>query len=194
MISNEMSDKSDFVIKADRRVARTRRAILSAFNDLVLSRDFDSIRIPDILEAADVARSTFYQHFKSKDDLLCTVMAPILAPLARAGSQRCPSPHLLHIAQHIWDNRRLGPVIFAGSTRAAVVRHLAREIEPLIAPGLSTASLPMAYVANVIAHWQIASLDEWLSGRHRCDAQSWALALCRGTSGLTEALTGIARG
>jgi AcrR family transcriptional regulator len=174
----------------DRRVRRTRRAIEMAFNNLVFTRDFDDIRIPDILSAADVARSTFYQHFKSKDDLLCSVMAPILGPLAQAGSQREPSQHLLFVAQHLWENRRLGRAVFTGTTRVAIVRQLTREIELLLVAAGSAPSLPIAYVASVIAQWEIASLEEWLSGRHRCDANAWALALCRGTYGLTRALTG----
>jgi AcrR family transcriptional regulator len=183
--------KSDSLAVGDRRTLRTRKAIQSAFNALVLTREFDSIRIPDILSAADVARSTFYQHFNSKDDLLCAVMAPILQPLARAGCEAEPSQHLLHVAKHIWENRRLGRAIFVGSTRAAIVRHLAREIEPLLQQVSPATSLPIAYIASVLAQWEIASLEEWLSGRHRCDARSWALALCHGTRGLTRALTGI---
>lgn len=188
-----MIKKSDSVNVSDRRTLRTRKAIQSAFNTLVLTREFDSIRIPDILSAADVARSTFYQHFSSKDDLLCAVMAPILQPLARAGSEAEPSQHLLHVAEHIWENRRLGRAIFVGSTRVAIVRHLARQIEPLLQQASPATSLPVAYIASVVAQWEIATLEEWLSGRHRCDARSWALALCHGTRGLTSALTGIPR-
>lgn len=188
-----MIEKSGVAKRSDRRTLRTRRAIQSAFNTLVMTQEFDSIRIPDILNAADVARSTFYQHFTSKDDLLCAVMAPILQPLARAGSQADPSPHLLHVAEHIWENRRLGRAIFVGSTRAAIVRHLAREIEPALQQANPATGLPIAYIASVLAQWEIASLEEWLSGRHRCDARSWALALCHGTRGLAAALTGIPR-
>jgi len=188
-----MEEKSDWADSGDRRVHRTRRAILSAFNNLVFTREFDDIRIPDILEAADVARSTFYQYFRSKDDLLCAAMAPILQPLARAGSQAEPSLHLLAVAEHIWQNRRLGRTVFVGSTRTAIERQLAREIEPMLAEAHPVTSLPIAYIASVLAQWEIASLHEWLGGRHRCDARSWALALCHGTRGLTSALTGIPR-
>lgn len=188
-----MGKKSDSIDDVDRRVRRTRQAILSAFNNLVFTREFDDIRIPDILEAADVARSTFYQYFRSKDDLLCAAMAPILQPLARAGSQTEPSPHLLAVAEHIWQNRRLGRAVFVGSTRTAIERQLAREIEPVLLEAQPVTSLPVAYIASVLAQWEIASLHEWLSGRHRCDARSWALALCHGTRGLASALVGIPR-
>lgn len=39
---------------------------------LVLERGYEAVSIKDIVERADVGRSTFYAHFSSKDDLLTT--------------------------------------------------------------------------------------------------------------------------
>jgi len=176
----------------DSRVRKTQHAICSAFNQLVLTREFDLIRIEDILATAKVARSTFYQHFRSKDDVLCAVMgAHILEPLARAGLRKDPSAELLMVAEHVWDNRPLARQIFWGSTRTAIVRNLAAKVEGTLDGVLAASGLPNAYVASTVAQWQIASLEEWLMGRHRVDAKSWAEALCRGTRSLTAALTGF---
>lgn len=54
----------------DRRVARTRRTILAAFAELVQQRGYDTITVQDVILAADVGRSTFYQHFRCKEDLI----------------------------------------------------------------------------------------------------------------------------
>ena len=178
-------------VPRDRRVRKTRDAICSAFNKLVLSREFDSVRIEDILATAGVARSKFYQHFRSKDDVLCAVMgAHILEPLARAGLRNEPLPELLQLGEHVWENRRLARSIFWGSTRAAIVRNLAGKLEWVLQGTQPASGLPVAYVASTIAHWQIASLEQWLLGRHRLDARSWAQGLCRGTNSLMAALTG----
>jgi AcrR family transcriptional regulator len=179
----------------DSRVRKTQQAICQAFNQLVLTREFDLIRIEDILATAKVARSTFYQHFRSKDDVLCAVMgAHILEPLAHAGLRKDPSAELLAVAEHIWENRRLARSIFWGSTRTAIVRNLAAKVEGTLDGALAASGLPSAYVASTMAHWQIASLEEWLTGRHRFDATSWAQALCRGTRSLTAALAGLEAG
>jgi len=157
----------------------------------MFSREFDAIRIEDILTGANVARSTFYQHFRSKDDVLCAVMGiHILEPLARAGLRPEPAPELLQLAHHVWENRRLARSIFWGSTRTAIVRNLAGKVEHQLAGAQPTSGLPIAFVASTIAQWQIASLEEWLMGRHRFDSEDWARALCRGTRSLTSALTG----
>ena len=87
-------------------------------------------------------------------------------------------------------NRRLARSIFWGSTKAALVRNLASKIETAMANGQPASGLPVAYIASTVAHWQIASLEEWLMGRHRFDPKIWAESLCRGTISLTSALTG----
>jgi len=175
----------------DRRVLQTRHAINTAFSHLMFTQEFDSIRIEDILATAKVARSTFYHHYRGKDDVLCAVMGfHILDPLSRAGLQTEPSTELLNLAEHVWENRRLARSIFWGSTRAAIVRNLAGKIEQVLEGTPAPSGLPVSYVAGTIAHWQIASLEQWLLGRDRFDASSWARGLCRGTRSLTSALTG----
>lgn len=54
----------------DRRTRKTRDALYSAFISLIVERGYDAISVQDIIDAADVGRTTFYAHFKSKDELL----------------------------------------------------------------------------------------------------------------------------
>jgi AcrR family transcriptional regulator len=187
-ISNISGQMSDTAAARDRRASRTQEAIRSAFNHLVFTRQFDEIRIDDILEAADVARSTFYKHYSGKGELLCSVMEHILEPMARAGSAPVPSPELLAVAEHVSQNRRLAREIFWGSTRTAIVRDLARRVERGMAGIQPESGLPVTYIAGTVAQWQFASLEEWLLGRHRFEPQAWAEALCRGSASLTSAL------
>jgi AcrR family transcriptional regulator len=55
--------------KMDARVRRTRDALGDALVELMQQKPFDDITIQDVLERAGVGRSTFYVHFKDKDDL-----------------------------------------------------------------------------------------------------------------------------
>lgn len=54
----------------DRRVARTREALFESLVRLMRRKHYEAISVQDILEEANVGRSTFYAHFASKDDLL----------------------------------------------------------------------------------------------------------------------------
>src|SRR4051812_44921158 len=55
--------------KMDARVRRTRDALGDALVELMQQKPFDEVTIQDVLDRAGVGRSTFYVHFKDKDDL-----------------------------------------------------------------------------------------------------------------------------
>jgi len=56
--------------KIDARVRKTRDALGDAIVELMQQRPFDSITVQDVLDRANVGRSTFYSHYSDKDDLL----------------------------------------------------------------------------------------------------------------------------
>jgi AcrR family transcriptional regulator len=56
--------------RLDARVRRSRDALGSALVELMLEKPFGAITVQDVLDRAGVSRSTFYQHFDDKDDLL----------------------------------------------------------------------------------------------------------------------------
>jgi len=82
------------VVKADRRVRRTQKLLHRALMSLVLEKKYDSITIQEILDRADIGRSTFYAHFKGKDELLISGIHELRGTLESAiQSERSPSKH-----------------------------------------------------------------------------------------------------
>jgi AcrR family transcriptional regulator len=53
----------------DRRVQRTQKSLRDALIELILEKHYDTISVQDIIERANVGRSTFYLHFRDKEDL-----------------------------------------------------------------------------------------------------------------------------
>jgi len=57
-------------MKQDRRITRTRSQLRDSLWDLILKQGYDAITISDITEHANLGRTTFYLHYRDKDDLL----------------------------------------------------------------------------------------------------------------------------
>ncbi len=56
--------------KEDRRIQKTRKLLTEALLALVQEKGFEDLTVQDILDRANVGRSTFYTHFQGKEDLL----------------------------------------------------------------------------------------------------------------------------
>jgi len=55
--------------KTDRRISRTRDTLGDALVELMQEKTFDDITVQDVLDRAGVGRSTFYAHYRDKQDL-----------------------------------------------------------------------------------------------------------------------------
>src|SRR6266702_1282500 len=57
---------------ADRRIQKTRKLLHEALGALIREKPYDEIVVKEILDRANVGRSTFYTHFRDKDELLAS--------------------------------------------------------------------------------------------------------------------------
>lgn len=58
----------------DRRVQKTLQLLEGALRELITEKEYDDITVQEILDRANVGRSTFYTHFENKDQLLRSLL------------------------------------------------------------------------------------------------------------------------
>jgi AcrR family transcriptional regulator len=64
------------------RRPRTHAAVLAATSELLESRSLTQLSVAQILEAANVGRTSFYEHFSSKEDVLIKLVRSISAEVS----------------------------------------------------------------------------------------------------------------
>jgi AcrR family transcriptional regulator len=117
----------------DRRVQRTQRLLHKALMSLILEKKYESITVQEILDRADVGRSTFYVHFRDKDELLSNGFHYLQSFLESAQDASRTSPpnsyeriigFSLPMFEHALEYRRVNRALLGSSAEAVVRRRI----------------------------------------------------------------------
>jgi len=169
--------------KMDRRSRRTRGALQSAFVELVMSRGYEAVNTGEICDRANVGRSTFYSHYRSKKALLEESLQHPCEGLAACLRPDATSRDLLPLLAHFTEQRSLNRVFFEFPIRGVWVRTLARMIERRL-PRSARPKLPAGLIALVVAESQIALIAHWLTGKFSVQPDAVAAMLITNTRAL----------
>ena len=180
----------------DRRQRKTQAALLDAFSGLVLGRRYDEIKVGDIVEQADVGRSTFYEHYRGKDDLLVDSMGHLLDAFAGAALEAKDGEALDWVVRHFWENRDVARYLLCGPPARDVVPRIVRALAERIETGLSArlqarggeAVIPPKLIATQVAEAQFGLIRAWLAGRAPCAPEELAAGLRRSAAASIAAL------
>jgi len=61
----------------DRRKKKSRQAIFKAFTELLSEKNYNQISVQEIIDIADVGRTTFYAHFETPEQITDYFLATI---------------------------------------------------------------------------------------------------------------------
>lgn len=174
--------------KTDRRAVRTRSALIHAINGLLLSkRRPRDIKVADITAAAQVGRSTFYEHYASADAIFLDAARRPLGMLADALTGRVEPGTMLGLLEHFWENRQLGRDTFA-RLDGALGRILADLIEERLAGGTDKLLLPPRLAARQLAEVALAPIRGWIAAEAPCTPAAMADAIGRAAQAVLQAL------
>lgn len=120
----------------DRRVRRTRAALQGALIGLVEERDLSQISVADVVERAEVNRSTFYAHYQDVhelaeaactsmiDDLIGVVLALDPARASPSDFPEDPDPSLTAFFAHFAEHAGLYRSLLGPTGSARVIEHV----------------------------------------------------------------------
>ena len=100
-MSSTTGQPEDGAKHPDRRIERTRRALMNALMDLIAEQGYEKTTVQGILDRANVGRSTFYAHYFNKQDLLLRGFAlGRLGHDERADAESPDAPNLTALFAH----------------------------------------------------------------------------------------------
>ena len=160
----------------DPRVVRTRDALGDALVDLMHERPFGAITVQQVLDRAHVARSTFYAHYRGKDDLFLSDvdeffegMATLLARRREASQRVAPVRELF---AHVAEWREFHTALITSGKLHDVQQlgqgHFARAIDRRLAELPAAAGLLPARrsaLAHALAGALLSLLSWWIDHR-----------------------------
>jgi AcrR family transcriptional regulator len=158
----------------DRRVRRTRNLLGSALVELILEKGYARVTVQDVLDRADVGRSTFYAHFRDKDALLmagfddmATQLRADIDALAPGVSPPSGAPAAA-LFTHAWRHRDVYAALFGRRGGEAFRRNLHTLLSDVLrghlAPHMTAArsDLPLSAVVEFAASSAIGLLISWV--------------------------------
>jgi AcrR family transcriptional regulator len=167
--------------KPDRRIERTRQLLRDALLALIADKGYHAITVQDVTDRANVARTTFYLHFKDIDDLLFSSMAAMYEELMSKWLQRTPSiivdegeanPHAYgdtedfeHVAQYASFYRVMmsenGSMKFMVRVQQYLTEAMERALRRHIPEGI-TPAMPLDMLAAMLAGSEIGVMMWWI--------------------------------
>ena len=165
--------------KQDRRVIRTRRNLRAALMDLILEKGYDAVTIEDITEHADLGRTTFYLHYKDKEELLLESIENtarelysqviLASPPIGAHTQEDSLRAIDRVFQHAAENSILYRIILKGGAASRVHKTILVFLGEAVRPyfdydlaGSAQTGLPLEVLSNYFSTSLLGFLTWWL--------------------------------
>lgn len=164
----------------DRRQLKTRQAIFAAFSTLLKSERYEHITVQQIIDMANVGRSTFYAHFDTKDDLLNAICndifhhvfntAPIydVACSFPAGNSTFPMT-LTHVLYHLKEKADIVRAILKSDSEHIFMNYLKQHLNKMFLPYIDMINkdVPKDFLTNHIIN-SFAETVKWWIGSDCC--------------------------
>lgn len=156
----------------DRRQKRTRTEVYAAFAKLLHQEPYSAITVKEIIDAANIGRSTFYQHFATKDDLLNGIADDLfdhvfithgLGESHEHSESLTLKEQLAHFAYHV-KNNPLYAELLTSSSSSFFFGHLKNRLIPYFGDSLrfKDESIPRDFLIEHAVSSFLTILEYWI--------------------------------
>ena len=164
----------------DRRQKKTREAIFKAFTALLAKKNYNQISVQEIIDEADIGRTTFYAHFETKDYLLKALCEELFGHIIDT-AMGLPHGHyhyscgsakdsvFLHLLRHLQENDRNILELLSSQNNELFLGYFKSNLKELIISQyakkglLKDVKLPEDYLVNHIASSFVEAVSWWIS-------------------------------
>lgn len=171
--------------KEDRRVQRTRNLLHEALLDLMIEKGYDAITIQDIIDRANVGRSTFYTHFPDKEQLLLSSIGQLREFLKEQRTLRTAPVEpgevrfgfSLPMLQHVQSHKRIYRATVGKQSGGLILHHMQRMLTELVRdeveammPNPGALPIPPEIATDFVVNTFLSLLTWWMDRNMPCSA------------------------
>lgn len=157
----------------DRRIGRTRQVLQDALLALILEKGYDAITVQDVIDRANVGRSTFYSHFQDKEDLFLSAFEYLRTQfeehlIGQSVNNTSPWSFSLSMFRHAQSQRPLYKALAGKQAGNVALAHLQKYLSVFLRDHLKLqfskkkTDIPPEILAHYIASSFISMLTWWL--------------------------------
>lgn len=157
----------------DRRQQKTRAAIFGAFSVLLSKENYNKITVQEIIDQANIGRTTFYTHFETKDDLLKTMCEELFDHVIN-GAMVIDHPEAVfcHLLKHLEANQNL-LTLLSSENNEIFLRYFKKSLNQLMKQqfSLKDSKLPEDFLINHISSSFVEMVIWWIDTKQRQSAE-----------------------
>lgn len=168
----------------DRRQQKTRTAIFSAFTSLLAEKSYSKITVQEIIDAANVGRTTFYAHFETKDDLLKELCEELFGHIIGSAMDRththglysdgsAPESVFCHLLQHLQKNDKNIIALLSCESSEMFLRFFKDSLNALVRSQFinqnrkANTDIPEDFLINHISGSFVEMVLWWIKGHRK---------------------------
>ncbi len=168
----------------DRRQQKTRTAIFKAFGTLLGHKNYNSITVQEIIDEANIGRSTFYAHFETKEDLLKELCRELFGHIIDSAmdcshthglysDNRVPNSVFCHLLQHLEENNNNVLDLLSCESNEIFLRYFKDNLNELVQTQFvnqrreKNMRLPNDFLINHISSSFVEMILWWIKGHRK---------------------------